>query len=197
MRLLVGLGNPGRRYRATPHNAGFRICDRFAEQNHLGEPAHKFQGVFWRDRLRGEDVGVLKPETYMNVSGDAVAEAVRYLPVEPSDLIVVFDDMDLPLGRLRIRPRGGSGGHRGLQSIIDSLGTKDFARLRLGVGRPPSGWKPTGYLLGRLGKESRQRLDEAVERAVEAVETLLWRGIEEAMNHYNPSPPDTGEEKKE
>jgi PTH1 family peptidyl-tRNA hydrolase len=197
MRLLVGLGNPGRRYRSTPHNVGFRVCDRFVEQHQLGEPGRKFQGAFWRGRLRDEDVGVLKPETYMNVSGTAVAEAVRYLPVEPSDLIVVFDDMDLPLGRLRIRPRGGSGGHRGLQSIIEGLGTKDFARVRLGVGRPPSGWRPTGYLLGKLGKESGRRLDEAVERAVEAVDTLLWRGIEEAMNRYNPSPPETEEENRE
>ena len=197
MRLLIGLGNPGRRYRATPHNAGFLVCDRLVERYHLGEPGHKFQGAFWRGRLRGEDIGVLKPETYMNVSGAAVAEAVRYLPVESEDLVVIFDDMDLPLGRLRIRPRGGSGGHRGLQSIIDSLGTKDFPRLRVGVGRPPSGWKPTGYLLGRLGKESRERLDQAVECAVGAIETLLSRGIEEAMNRYNPLPPDRGEEKKE
>jgi PTH1 family peptidyl-tRNA hydrolase len=194
MRLLVGLGNPGRRYRSTPHNAGFRVCDRFVDRSGLGEPSRKFQGQFWRGQLQGEGIGVLKPETYMNVSGDAVAEAVRYLPLEASDLIVVFDDMDLPFGRLRIRPRGGSGGHRGLQSIIDSLGTNDFPRVRVGVGRPPSGWKPTGYLLGRLGKESQGRLDETVDRAVEAIETLLSSGIQEAMNRYNPSPPELSEE---
>jgi PTH1 family peptidyl-tRNA hydrolase len=194
MRLLVGLGNPGRRYRSTPHNAGFRVCDRFVDQHGLGAPGRKFQGQLWRGQFRGEEIGVLKPETYMNVSGAAVAEAVRYLPLEAEDLIVVFDDMDLPLGRLRIRPRGGSGGHRGLQSIIDSLGTNDFPRVRVGVGRPPTGWKATGYLLGRLGKESQGRLEQAVDRAVGAIETLLSSGIEEAMNRYNPSPPEIGEE---
>jgi PTH1 family peptidyl-tRNA hydrolase len=196
MRLLVGLGNPGRRYRSTPHNVGFRVCDRFVERHHLGEPVQKFKGDLWRGRALGEDLGVLKPDTYMNLSGDSVAEALRYLPVEIKDLIVVFDDMDLPLGRLRIRARGGAGGHRGLTSVIEAAGTKDFPRVRVGVGRPPKGWAPSGYLLGRVGKQSRRRLDEAVDRATDAIETLINSGIEEAMNRYNPATPTSEEEEK-
>ena len=101
MHLFVGLGNPGRRYRETPHNAGFLVCDRYADRNRLGEEAGKFQGRFRRGRVGGADVGVLKPQTYMNLSGDAVAAAVRYLPLEPEEIVLVFDDMDLPLGKLR------------------------------------------------------------------------------------------------
>ena len=197
MRLVVGLGNVGRRYRDTPHNVGFRVCDRLVERHHLGDPVQKFSGLFWRGRVAREDVGVLKPETYMNLSGESVSEAVRYLPLTAEDLLVVFDDMDLPRGRLRIRPSGGDGGHRGLRSVIEHLGTQRFPRIRIGVGRPPSGWRPTGFLLGRLGKEEREQLSEAVERAADAVETLLERGIEEAMNRYNPSPRnDEGEDAK-
>jgi PTH1 family peptidyl-tRNA hydrolase len=196
MRLVVGLGNVGRRYRNTPHNAGFWVCDRLIERHHLGEPVQKFSGSFWRGRITGTDVGVLKPETYMNLSGEAVAEAVRYLPLEAEDVIVVFDDMDLPRGRIRIRKSGGDGGHRGLMSVIEQLGTKNFPRLRLGVGRPPSGWRSTGFLLGRLGKEDREQLRQVVDRAADAVETLLERGIDEAMNRYNPSPREREEEEK-
>jgi PTH1 family peptidyl-tRNA hydrolase len=196
MRLLVGLGNPGRRYRGTPHNVGFQVCERFVERHHLGEPVQKFQGEFWRGRVVEEDLGVLKPETYMNLSGEAVAEAIRYLPADVEDLLVVFDDMDLPFGRLRIRPGGGAGGHRGLTSVIECLGVKDFPRVRVGVGRPPEGWNPTGFLLGRLSARSRQLLDEAVTRAVDAVETLLTDGIEEAMNRFNPAPHENQEEGK-
>jgi PTH1 family peptidyl-tRNA hydrolase len=196
MRLVVGLGNVGRRYRNTPHNAGFWVCDRLIERHHLGEPVQKFSGSFWRGRITGTDVGVLKPETYMTLSGEAVAEAVRYLPLEAEDVIVVFDDMDLPRGRIRIRKSGGDGGHRGLMSVIEQLGTKNFPRLRLGVGRPPSGWRSTGFLLGRLGKEDREQLRQVVDRAADAVETLLERGIDEAMNRYNPSPREREEEEK-
>jgi PTH1 family peptidyl-tRNA hydrolase len=186
MRLVLGLGNPGKRYRDTPHNMGFRVCDRLAERHHMGKPVQKFQGDFFRGRFAGEDVGLLKPQTYMNHSGESVEEALRYLPAETEDLIVVFDDMDLPLGRLRIRPRGGDGGHRGLKSVIEHLGTKDFPRVRVGVGRPPEGWDPSGYLLGRAGQEFGEGLTDAVDRAADAVEGLISRGIEAAMNEYNP-----------
>lgn len=196
MRLLVGLGNPGARYRDTPHNVGFQVCDRLAERHRLGAPARKFDGDFWRGRVAGEDVGILKPETYMNLSGRSVAEAIRYLPVEGADLIVVMDDMDLPLGRIRVRPHGGDGGHRGLRSIIECLGTSGFPRVRVGVGRPPEGRGATGHLLGRTGPEARDRLREAVGRAIGAVETLITRGVEAAMNDYNAPPSDPQEEDK-
>jgi PTH1 family peptidyl-tRNA hydrolase len=198
MRLIVGLGNPGRRYRDSPHNTGFRVCERLAERHRLGESSRRFQGRFWRGRIAGEDVGVLMPETYMNLSGEAVSEAVRYLPLGAGDVVVVYDEMDLPIGRLRIRPGGGSAGHNGMKSVIERLGTEEFPRVRVGVGRPPRGREPTGHLLGRAEARVRDLLERAVERAADGVETILSEGIEEAMNRFNGLPPlDSEEEEQE
>ena len=185
MRLIVGLGNPGRRYRDTPHNAGFLVCDRFAEGHHMGEASTKFQGSFRRGRFGRHDVALLKPETYMNLSGESVAEAVRYLPIEGEDVILVFDDMDLPSGRIRIRPGGGAGGHNGIQSVIDHLGTRDFPRVRVGVGRPPQKGGAVRHLLGKLLSENRKTFLDTVDLAVAALDTVLEEGVDEAMNRYN------------
>ena len=188
MRLIVGLGNPGTRYRDTPHNAGFQVCDRFAERHHLGEETRKFQGLFRRGRVAGEDVGVLKPQTYMNHSGESVGEAVRYLPVEGEDVILVFDEIDLPAGKIRIRPGGGAGGHRGPRSVIEQLGAVDFPRIRLGVGRPERPRDPTGHVLSKLKGEDRERFAETIERGVDALDTILSEGVACAMNRYNGMP---------
>ena len=189
MRLIVGLGNPGTRYRETPHNAGFRVCDRFAERHRIGGETQKFRGAFRRGRLRGEDVAVLKPQTYMNLSGESVREAVRYLPLEADDVIVVYDEIDLPLGRIRIRPCGGSGGHNGVQSLIEQLGTDAFPRIRVGVGRGRGAVDPTAHLLGKIHAEEREIFSEIVERAVDALEAVLEDGVDEAMNRFNGLPP--------
>jgi PTH1 family peptidyl-tRNA hydrolase len=188
MWLFVGLGNPGRRYRETPHNAGFQVCDRFIERARLGAQSRKFQGVFARGRFEGEDVAVLKPETYMNLSGESVAEAVRYLPVVPENIVVVFDDMDLPEGKLRLRKSGGHGGHNGIRSIIDGLGTSEFPRLRVGVGRPPGGRDATGHLLSTVREGERERFSKTVDRAADALETIVRDGFEAAMNRFNAMP---------
>lgn len=187
MHLFVGLGNPGRRYRDTPHNAGFAACDGYAARHRLGDEVRKFHGGFRRGRVGEEDVGVLKPETYVNLSGEAVAEALRYLPVEPQDLVLVFDDMDLPLGKLRLRKSGGHGGHNGVRSVIERLGTQDFARIRIGVGRPPRG--RGGHLLARVRGEDRRRFAETIDRTVDALDTVVRDGFEAAMNRYNAMPP--------
>jgi len=188
MRLIVGLGNPGRRYQDTPHNAGFLVCDGFAERYSLGPEATKFEGLYRRGRVAGEDVGVLKPTTFMNLSGRSVAEALRYTPAEGKDLILVFDDLELPLGKLRIRPGGGHGGHNGTRSVIESIGQRDFPRLRVGVGRPSNQRDPTGHLLSRVRSEQRDQFRQTVERAVEALDYLLEHGVDEAMNRYNGLP---------
>lgn len=188
MWLFVGLGNPGSRYRETPHNAGFRVCDRFIERARLGSPVRKFQGAFVRGRFEGEDVAVLKPETYMNLSGESVAEAVRYLPVVPENIVVVFDDMDLPAGKLRLRKSGGHGGHNGIRSIIDGLGTVAFPRLRVGVGRPPTGRDATGHLLSKVRNEEQERDSKTVDRAADALEMIVRDGFEAAMNRFNAMP---------
>lgn len=185
MRLIVGLGNPGARYKDTVHNAGFRACDRFAERHRLGKPVTRFQGLFWRGRACNEDVGVLKPQTYMNESGRSLSEALRYLPAESGDVIVVYDEMDIPEGRLRIRKHGGHGGHNGVRSVIDHLGSGDFPRIRIGVGRPPGRREPTSHLLSRVRKSERQRFAETVDLAVDALDSILSDGIDLAMNRYN------------
>jgi len=185
MWLIVGLGNPGERYRDTPHNAGFWVCDQLCARNSLGSEAKKFKGLLRRGRIGRHDVAVLKPQTYMNLSGESVREALGYLPVETHEVIVVYDEMDLPLGQLRIRPNGGHGGHNGMRSVIAHLGTKDFARVRVGVGRPTGRRSPTEHLLSRTGAAQRKQLEEVVDRAAEATEIILEQGVESAMNRFN------------
>jgi PTH1 family peptidyl-tRNA hydrolase len=188
MRLIVGLGNPGKKYQDTPHNAGFEVCDRFAQRHRLGDESRKFGGLFRRGRVGNEDIGILKPLTYMNLSGDSVSQAVRYLPMEPTDVVLVFDEIELPAGKLRIRPGGGDGGHRGTRSVIERLGTRDFPRIRVGVGRPGEGRDPTGHLLSRVPARERERYSETIDLAVGALEFLLDQGVDEAMNRYNGRP---------
>ncbi len=188
MRLIVGLGNPGEQYRLTPHNAGFWVCDRWSERHGLGRDTQKFKGLLRRGRVVSEDVAVLKPQTYMNLSGESVAEALRYLPIELSDLVVVYDEMDLPAGKLRIRPDGGHGGHNGMRSLIEHLGAQSFARIRVGVGRPAGKRSPTSHLLSRVGGEERERLELTAERAADALDLVLAKGVAAAMNHFNGMP---------
>jgi len=185
VRLIVGLGNPGKRYAQTLHNAGFLACDRFAERNRLGAEAQKFQGSFRRGRVADQDVGVLKPGTFMNLSGSAVVEALRYLPVEPGDLIALYDEMDIPAGRLRLRKSGGHGGHNGMRSLIEHLGTSDFPRIRIGIGRPEGPRDATGHVLSRPSTEQARIFDETLDRAAEALESILKEGIDIAMNRFN------------
>jgi PTH1 family peptidyl-tRNA hydrolase len=185
MRLLVGLGNPGPRYAETPHNAGFVVIDRFLAKHRLGPTVPKFSGEFARGKALGQDVALLKPQTFMNLSGESVAAALRYLPIEPPDVLVVFDEMDIPSGKLRLRKSGGHGGHNGLRSIIEAIGSSDFPRIRVGIGRPAEGREPTGHLLGKLRDAERARLSATVDLAVEALEVALADGFEAAMNRFN------------
>ena len=194
MLLLVGLGNPGPRYAETRHNVGFRIADRFAERHAIALD-EGFGGLYGRGPVRApdgaeHDVAVLEPLTYMNLSGDSVAAALRKLPVEDlsRELLVVFDDVDLPFGRLRLRGRGGAGGHRGLTHIIERLGHGDFPRLRFGVGRPPDGMETSDYVLEPFAPDEQAELDERVRAAAEAVEAALFEGVERAMNRVNRDP---------
>ncbi|UCE87138.1 MAG: aminoacyl-tRNA hydrolase [Deltaproteobacteria bacterium] len=187
MKLIVGLGNPGSRYAATRHNAGFRIVERFAEKNGLSVSSRRFGGRFGRGRVAGVDVGVLEPETYMNLSGDAVEEALSYLPVEDiaSDLLIVSDDTDLPFGQLRVRPGGGAGGHKGLAHIIARIGRNDFPRLRFGVGRAPSHMDTADYVLQGFSSDEADHLPERLDEAVRAVETFLVEKLSVVMNRFN------------
>jgi peptidyl-tRNA hydrolase, PTH1 family len=185
MRLLVGLGNPGPRYADTPHNAGFVVIDRFASKHRLPAFVTKYSGEFSRGKALGEEIALLKPQTFMNLSGESVGAALRYLPIEPSDVLVVFDEMDIPSGKLRLRKSGGHGGHNGLRSIIEALGSSDFPRIRVGIGRPPSGREPTGHLLSKVHPDERARLSATIDLAVEALEVSISQSFELAMNRFN------------
>lgn len=194
MKLLVGLGNPGRRYARTRHNVGWRVAERFAADCGVRLDREEHGGRYGEGRLRCADraleVGVLLPQGFMNLSGDAVAEALAGLPVEDprNDLLVVYDDVDLPFGRLRLRPGGGAGGHRGLTHVIERLGRKDFPRLRLGVGRPPDGTDTVEWVLQSFSPDEEAALPALVERAAQAAASALCDGIGAAMNAWNRDP---------
>ena len=197
MKIVVGLGNPGARYAATRHNVGARIVDRFAVERGILMTDRRFNSRFGRGRLpqsAGEsperpdlDFGLLVPETSMNRSGEAVAEALRGLPVEDvrEDLLVVVDDLDLPFGRLRIRPQGGSAGHRGLEDIAERIGTSEFSRLRFGIGRPEAEHSTVDWVLQAFSEAEDLALQERIPLAAEAVAAILIDGVVPSMNRYN------------
>ncbi len=183
--LIVGLGNPGRRYALNRHNLGFILLDCLADR--LGESFNQVQSraLIAKPTYRGERVILIKPQTYMNNSGSAVSSVARFYQVPLPNLLVVYDDIDLPLGTLRMRPSGGSAGHKGMQSIIERLGTEDFPRLRLGTSRPPGHKDAADYVLRNFSADERQLLDETLDRALQAVLTFLEHGLEHAMNKFN------------
>lgn len=190
MKMIVGLGNPGRRYAQTRHNVGFRVVDRLAEA--WGERFQRKLLVSAETaRARPDELGaalLVKPRTYMNNSGAAVAPLMRRNGLKPADVVVVVDDVDLPLGRLRVRPGGSSGGHNGLKSIIAALGTDAFARVRVGVGRGEGPQTDTArHVLSAVSPADRPAFEQAVARAAEAVVCLLREGPETAMNRFNAS----------
>lgn len=184
MRLVVGLGNPGREYAQTRHNLGFRVCDRLAAT--LGTPLarEKFDSLVAEAAIAGDKVMLLEPQTFMNLSGQAVAAAVRFYRLDLAALLVVCDDFNLALGQLRFRRGGSDGGHNGLASVIECLDTEAFARLRLGVG-PLDDRDPVTFCLGRFEPAELARADTMVQAAAEAVVTWLESGIDEAMNRFN------------
>lgn len=195
MKLLVGLGNPGQRYLRTRHNVGFQVALRFAADHGIAVDQEEFDGLFGRGEiLRGDGppvpVGVLQPLTFMNLSGDAVAAALASLEIEDpaSDLMVVYDDVDLPFGRLRIRHAGGPGGHNGLGHILERLGHQDVPRLRFGVGRPPAGLDTRDYVLEGFSGAERETLPERIGESADAVTLAFNAGVEAAMNRYNRDP---------
>lgn len=185
MKLIVGLGNPGPEYAATRHNIGFMVADCLAERAGISLKRKGHQGFYGVGRVAGEEVTILLPQTYMNRSGTSVASAYQSLGLEPGDLVVAHDEIDLEFGCLRIKTGGGHGGHNGLRSIAGALGEKDFHRVRMGVGRPPAGGDVSGYVLSRFNAAERSRLQEYIELAADALELLVRHGAQEAMNSYN------------
>jgi len=187
VKLVVGLGNPGPRYFATRHNVGRRVVESLAALRDAGDFEDRHDGRLAFASLAGHEVALLLPETFMNASGDSVLQAARGLGVEVPgpDLLIVLDDLDLSLGRLRIRPSGGDGGQRGLRSVIDRLGTEQVARLRFGVSRPPLGKDPLEWVLEDFGAEQERILARALPRAVDAVCCFVEQGAAVAMDRFN------------
>ncbi len=184
MKMIVGLGNPGGKYLKTRHNFGFMAIDRLAQHLEMECNRKKFQSLLCKKTIGQEEVILLKPQTFMNLSGAAVREAVNMYKCALQDLMVVCDDLDLPLGKIRIRRGGGCGGHRGLESIADGLGSTDFPRLKLGVGRPAVG-DPGDYVLSPFSREEEAMASEAAEKACQALKTWIFEGIDVCMNEFN------------
>jgi len=192
MRLIVGLGNPGKEYRETRHNVGFMVVDEIARRHNLTLAMAPTQvpDAFLAKKYGPEPLLVAKPLTFMNRSGDAVAGLARYYDIVPGDLLVVVDEAALPFGRLRARPRGSAGGHNGLKSVIDRLGTTEFPRLRLGVGRGDARRDLADHVLSKFEADEQPALEEFITRAADAAEMFAAEGIEKVMNVYNPGATD-------
>jgi len=191
MKLIVGLGNPGIEYQFTPHNAGFLAIDRLAEVCGVSVTNRRGKALTAKATLAGKEVLLAKPETFMNLSGNSVAALLKELDIPAAESIVLYDELAIPLGQLRIRERGSAGGHNGIKSILSSLGTEEFIRVRIGVGKPPTETGRavkaggTDYLLSPMRRMQLQELDEVLDQAVRAVETILKDGPKKAMNEFN------------
>jgi len=183
MKLVVGLGNPGSRYQGTRHNVGFEVVDRLADSPAASGFHSKFKGLCAELREGEDRVLLVKPETFMNLSGQCVRQFVDFYQIQHENILLVCDDINLPLGKLRARARGSHGGHNGLRDIQSHLGTTDYARLRIGVGAPEEGL--IDYVLGRFRPSELPVIKEAIEKAVQSVVTWITKGIEACMNQYN------------
>ncbi len=185
MKIIVGLGNPGFSYRSTRHNLGFMVVNALARRRGMRFRRGRLHGAVAEGRIGKEEVALIRPLTFMNLSGRCVAAVRKHYRCEPADLLVICDDIHLDLGRLRLRRSGSAGGHKGLISIIEHLHTQDFPRLRMGIGRPPEGVRGMDYVLGAFRRSEWPTVHEMIARASEAAETWVYFGIEEAMNRYN------------
>ncbi|MCR5486443.1 MAG: aminoacyl-tRNA hydrolase [Lachnospiraceae bacterium] len=186
MVLIAGLGNPGLKYEGTRHNTGYMAVDEVAVRSSIHFTAERFRAVFGSGTVGGKRSVLLKPVTFMNLSGKSIREAVSFYHADPAkDLIVVYDDIDLDVGRIRIRKNGSAGGHNGMKSIIRELGTEDFIRIRIGIGGKPEKWDLADWVLSRFTPEEADAMGKASQRAAEAAESILTEGIDKAMTLYN------------
>jgi len=183
--MVVGLGNPGREYRDTRHNVGYMAADLWAASNGMTTRRFGLRSRWGSKKVRGQQIVVLKPKTYMNLSGIAVKRAIKKFKLDAQDIIIVHDDLDIPLGRIKISLKGGAGGHKGIKSIIDSLGTKDFIRVRVGIGRPPGSADAADWVLSPFEKEEIPMRDQAVELSRAVIDSILTEGVDAAMNQFH------------
>ena len=186
MYIIAGLGNPDRQYRNTRHNIGFDVIDLIADQNNITIGERKHKALIGKGFVGGQKVVLIKPQTYMNLSGESVREVIDFYKIdERSELIVISDDISLEVGQIRIRKKGRAGGHNGLKNIILHLGHDEFQRIKMGVGQKPEGYDLADYVLGHFSKEEREIMDESAKYAAEAVTVMMTEGADAAMNRYN------------
>ena len=192
MIVIAGLGNPTRQYEHTRHNIGFDAITYLADRYHIVMNTKKFQGICGSGVIEGQKVLLLKPQTYMNLSGNSVGEAANFYKLDPAtEVIVIYDDIALDPGFIRVRKKGSAGGHNGIKDIIAHLGTQEFQRIRIGVGEKPKDYDLADYVLGRFTAEDRKKVEEAMEQAADAVSLMVQERTDEAMNLYNKKKQDT------
>lgn len=185
MFVIAGLGNPGRKYENTRHNVGFCVIDRLADKYGISVNEKMFQALVGRGVIEGEKVLLVKPQTFMNLSGESIQPILGYYKVDPEDFVVVYDDISLETGNIRVRGKGSAGGHNGIKNIIARLGTQEFPRVRIGTGEKPSQMDLADYVLGHFTSEEQKLMAEAYEAGASACVTLMQEGVETAMNHFN------------
>ncbi|KUP04218.1 peptidyl-tRNA hydrolase [Bacillus coahuilensis m2-6] len=185
MKLIVGLGNPGAKFDGTRHNIGFEVIDELAKRFNVALDQSKFKGVYSIVRHEGEKFILLKPLTYMNLSGESIRPLMDYYDIDIEDLVVIYDDLDLPVGKLRLRQKGSAGGHNGMKSTIAHLGSQQFNRIRLGVDRPPSGMTVPNYVLGKFTASEQPLVEEVVKASADACEAWLKEPFLSVMNKFN------------
>jgi len=183
--IIAGLGNPGKKYEETRHNAGFMAVDLIAQKLNIKVNKIKFKAVYGDGTHTGKRVVLLKPQTFMNLSGESIRDAVEWYKIPLSNLILIYDDIDIPAGALRIRKKGSAGSHNGMKSVIYHLQSEDFPRIRIGVGKPPEEWDLVNFVLGKFSDDEKRIMADAVERAALAALSIISDGIDKSMNVYN------------
>lgn len=182
---IVGLGNPGRQYEETKHNVGFHVIDKLAKKYDIEVNKFKNKAFVGDGTIKGKRVLLVKPQTYMNLSGESVREIVNFYKIPQERFVVIFDDTSLPCGSVRIREKGSHGGHNGIRNIIDQMGTDEFNRIKVGIGEKPSGWDLADYVLAKFNPDDLPMMEQGMDKAVQGVELMLSRGIKEAANRVN------------
>ena len=199
MKMIVGLGNPGNEYAGTRHNVGWMLVDALAEHLGINEWRSREKGMVAEGRIGSEKILLVKPLTYMNNSGECVGPLMRWYKLEPEDIMVAHDDMDIPLGTIRIRKKGSAGGHNGIKSLLSHIGSVNFGRLRIGIGRPQPGWSVINHVLAKFNDQEQEKIGDAIKQLIPAAECMVLEGPDMAMNKFNPKKvkkaKKTGEEK--
>lgn len=186
MKLIIGLGNPGREYENTRHNIGFQGIDALADDYNISVNKNKFKALYGEGRVGTEKIVLVKPQTYMNLSGESVKAFATWHKIKAEDILIIYDDVSLPPGKLRIRKKGSAGGHNGIKSIIQHLGTNEFERIKVGIGEKPQGWNLADYVLSRFTNSEIKIMHETMADIVGATDSIIEKGIDDAMNKYNP-----------